>query len=362
MLEDGWKKLNNRMMIQYIRNKILYASEDHFIWKSENNGQRWTKVCQIENIRHGVKYKIKNLLLRSKIIRRLRKNIGIHNLVVLKSGTILIQYDGIYRYDRIGKFAKYVYSFKNKHIKTPLINGFIIDDKTGNVYFGEYNNERPYSVKIIRGTNDGRDWEVCYCFSRGEIKHVHSIVPDKYRDCIWICAGDNNEESGLFYTDNDFQTLKKINGGSQKWRMIGMVPLENGLVWGSDAGKDADINFKNHIYYWDLKQNKPEELACIDKPAYYSMSNNNGEIVIGTTYEPGMKRPLKPSSELWYSPQGLDWQRIASFSFKPSRRKNSTKYCTLNFPLGDNSQSDFFMTPENVELYDLNLLRWEPKR
>jgi hypothetical protein len=346
-------------MIQYVRNGIFYASDDHWVLRSSDNGDTWDYICKIDIREHTLKNAFKDFILRSKFARCLRRNIGIHNVIVLPSGTILIQYDGIYRYDGVGITAKYVFNFSEQKIKGPLINGFIVDDITGRVYFGEYNNDRPYSVRIIRGRDDGRVWDVCYRFDEGAVKHIHSIVPDYYRKRLWICTGDDDNEVGLFYTDDGFATVHRFSGGDQSWRIIGLLPTPNGLIWGSDAGRDAPADTMNYIYSFDFSTSKRERVMCIDKPAYYSMVLADGSMAIATTFEQGMKRNVSHAADVWFSVDGINWECIARFPFSPSGRTNRTKYGTLNFPLGDGTSNDLLITPENIMHYDFCLLKWD---
>lgn len=348
--------LNDRMMVQFIRNGIIYSSEDHFVFKSGDGGRIWQKVCEIRPRERTLIWKARNLLLRSALVRTVRRNIGIHNLIVLKSGTILIQYDGIYRYDGSGNHAKLVLGFRSGKIIGPLKNGFVVDDRTGKVYFGEYNNKRPYAVRILRGTDDGRKWEVCHEFPPGRIKHVHTIVPDPYRKRIWICAGDNDQESGLFFTEDDFRSVELFCGGDQTWRMVSMICTEDALYWGSDAGQDVESDFSNLILRWDFRSEQRKKMACIKKPAYYSTQLQDGTMAIGATYEPLSKLNVQASADLWVSPDGERWERMASLPFQPSGRADGTKYGTICFPLGDRSVDRLFFTPLNVRDYDFKLM------
>lgn len=350
--------VRDRLMVQYTRKGVIYASEDHFVFASYDQGVTWEKVCVLENYRNSTVADVKNIILRNGIVRKFRRNIGIHNVVVLPGGSVIIQYDGIYRYDGTGTCAKLVYRFIDENLYGPLKNGFVVDDATGNVYFGEYNNQRPYSVRIMRGTNDGRNWEVCHQFPSGEIKHIHSIVPDPYRRRIWVCTGDNDEESNLFYTDNDFNSMVRFAGGSQTWRMIGLIPTEDALIWGSDAGRDAP-SANNYIYRWNFAKNIIEPLQYINKPAYYSTSLKGGSLVLGTTLEPGQQGIDEITADIWMSKNGEQWERVAALPFSPSCRATATQYGTINLPLGDGSLDDLFFTPINVREHDFCLMTLE---
>lgn len=349
-------KIHGNLIIQFIRDGVVYASRDHWVYKSFDNGNSWVKVCKLQRKNDDLVSRVKDWILRSWLVMKIRKNIGIHTLIVLKNGTIIIQYDGIYRYSGKGTIADKVFEFYKTDIKGPLKNGLVVDDLTDKVYFGEYNNERPYAIRIFRGISDGEKWEECYKFPEGRIKHIHSIIPDKYRKRLWICCGDNDDEAGLFYTDDDFQNVHLFKGGDQSWRMVSLIPEENALVWGSDAGQDAPPETLNYIYRWDFNKNERHTLACIDKPAYYSTRLKNGTMIVGTHFEPLMKREVSKSADLWLSRDGDTWENIGSFEYELSNRKGGTKYASLYLPLGDGSICALFLTPLNVKKYDYSLL------
>ena len=347
--------IKDRLMIQYVRNGILYASEDHFVFQSEDEGRSWKIVCRLETRDNSVKGKVKNCLLRMEPVRRLRRNIGIHNVVVLPSGTILIQYDGIYRYDGQGKTAKRVFGFAEKKISGPLKNGFVVDDATAHIYWGEYTIDRPHAVRIIRGTDDGRKWEVCYQFPLGRIRHVHSLVPDPYRNRLWVCTGDRDDETALFYTEDDFQSVEYFNGGDQSWRMVSMIPRDDALYWGSDAGQDAPSEAVNHIYRWDFGRRRKERLQKIDKPAYYATVLKDGTMAMGVHHEPKIKRDVEPSAELWVSKNGTQWKKVLQFPYQSCKREQGTRYASIFLPLGDHLTESLFFTPLNVKKYDFTM-------
>jgi hypothetical protein len=344
-------------MIQYVRNGVIFASEDHFVYKSLDHGMSWETVCRLETRDTSFSGRTKDTILRNGIVRRMRRNLGMHNVVVLTSGTVLIHYDGIYRYDGEGAIAKRVFGFRSKKIISPIKNGFVSDDRTGHVYWGEYNISRPYAVGIFRGTDDGRKWEECYRFPLGRIRHVHSIVPDIYRDRLWICTGDSDKETGLFYTEDDFQSVKEFKGGDQSWRMVSMIPREHYLYWGSDAGQDASPDALNYIYRWDFKKNRKERLELIDKPAYYATVLRDGTMVIGVHHEPEIRRKVDPSADLWISKDGEKWEKILSLLYTRSNRTQGTKYASICLPQNDNTAEAIFLTPLNVKKYDFSLIK-----
>jgi hypothetical protein len=294
MAVRSYKVIKKNMTIQCIKNNVLYGSDDHIVWASKNKGKTWKRICTLYPSSHSLHGRIKDKILRSAIVRKFRRNIGINNVVVLNSGTVIAQYDKIYRWDKRSYYAEPVFNFTEKGIFGPLKNGLAYDCVNDSLYFGEYVIDRPKEVRVCKGSNDGRVWEVCYSFPLGRIRHIHSIIPDYYRKRIWICTGDNNDESGLFYTDDHFKSVHLFKGGDQSWRMVSLIPLKNSIVWGSDAGQDAPADEVNFIYSWDFKKNKRTRVYRIDNPAYYSLKLSDGTLAISTSYEPLTKRKNKP--------------------------------------------------------------------
>ena len=55
------------------------------------------------------------------------------------------------------------------------------------VYWGDYmSNPDKHAVSIYKRMGVDR-WKIVYTFVQGEINHVHSVVPDKFHNCICPC-------------------------------------------------------------------------------------------------------------------------------------------------------------------------------
>jgi hypothetical protein len=350
--------LHRSVMVQCSTPTYCLCSEDHFVYKYLYQTGELHGLFQIPCSIPTPLGKTKDLILRHKLFRFFRRNIGISNVIELPTGTVLAIYDKVYRYvpSRNSSIAQAGVSFDQFHFFPPLKNGVGVNPDDGCAYCGEYQNARPYAVKIMRVRNDGQEADICYTFPEGAIKHVHSITWDPFRKRFWIATGDNNSEAGLYYTDDDFQTVSYFNGGSQAWRMVSLLPTEQALYWGSDAGKDAAEHDLNAIFRWDFAKNCLEKICDIGNPAYYSAFLENGGMVFSTTYEPGMKQPTDYEAALWYSLQGERWEKIYTLPYKNLQKTQRTQYATINLPKGRVPSEIIPFTPLNTQQWDFDLV------
>ncbi|PIE33104.1 hypothetical protein CSA56_13040 [candidate division KSB3 bacterium] len=345
-------------MVQYSTQSYCLCSEDHFVYKYLYATDKRDVLFRLPGQLGTLSGKVKDAILRNGLLRFFRRNIGISNVIELPTGTVLALYDRVYRYPHTytDGIAEATVSFRRFNFSAPLKNGVGINSENNCAYFGEYQNSRPYAAKIMRLFDDGRKGEICYTFPEGKIKHIHSITWDPYRKKLWIATGDHDSEVGLYYTDDDFNTVVYFNGGSQAWRMVSVLPTEDALYWGSDAGKDAGEHDANFIFRWDFKTNKLEKICAIGNPAYYASFLDDGGMLIGTTYEPGMKQPTESVAELWHSSTGDEWRKIWSVPYKNVGRRHGTQYATLNIPKGVIPHDKVLITPLNTQVGDFDLI------
>ena len=114
-------------------------------------------------------------------------------------------------------------------IKVEELSGF-----SDGLYFGEYfSNPTKESVKIFQYLND-RLKEV-YVFPNGELNHIHNLIVDHYRKCIWILTGDFGEGAAIYQATQNFQKVKCIVSGYQKFRSCVAFPVKEGLVYATDS-------------------------------------------------------------------------------------------------------------------------------
>src|SRR5690606_32225381 len=98
------------------------------------------------------------------------------------------------------------------------------------VYYGEYRSNGGFSgdsertpIHVWRSTK-GDTFEKAWQFTN--VRHIHAISHDPFTNRIWVTTGDRDEESALWYTDDNFATLHKFIGGSQQYRAIQLLFTE----------------------------------------------------------------------------------------------------------------------------------------
>ncbi len=349
--------LKKNMIIQYCRKNTLYGSEDHLVWKSENHGLDWQELCRLPPQKHDIIARCRDYLLRSRPVRRWRRNIGINNVVVLPTGTAVIQYDRIYRYDGHGNRAQPVFDLQQAGVDGPLKNGLCYDHASNSLYFGEYRCRRAGPVRIFRGRDDGRTWSECYRFSPNRIRHIHSITSDPYSGRLYVCTGDADHECGLFYTDDEFRTLHCLGSGDQGWRMVSLLPVGGELVWGSDAGGDTPPGTDNFIYHCNPKTGKRTRLAKVENPVYFSCRTKNG-YWLATGFEPHKQGSSSPQFGLWFSANGLDWQPSRHFHYQNGFTGTGSRYGLVYLPGGRSDR--LHASPVNCRNFHFSTISIDP--
>lgn len=102
------------------------------------------------------------------------------------------------------------------------------------IYFGEYfSNAEKEPVRIYKFESSGLS-EV-YRFPRGEVNHIHNLIEDPYRKCIWILAGDFGMSAAIYRADNNFKNVERVKFGSQLYRSCVAFPCIEGLLYATDS-------------------------------------------------------------------------------------------------------------------------------
>ena len=185
---------------------------------------------------------------------------GFHALAVLPSGALVAAVPGA-----IITLRPNETEFRTTHTITrgtrPL---HITAIPNGTVFWGEYfDNPAREEVHIYASTDNGATWTVAYTFPKGAIRHVHNIVHDPWKNCLWILTGDYGNECRILRAACDFTHVDAVLQGNQQARAVALVPTEDGLYFSSDTPLE-----KNYIYRLD-RQAALSQLAPIPSSSIY---------------------------------------------------------------------------------------------
>jgi hypothetical protein len=109
-------------------------------------------------------------------------------------------------------------------------------DPAGTFFWGEYfDNVARDAVHIYASIDAGRSWQVVYTFAKGAIRHVHNIVYDRWRDCLWILTGDYGGECRILRAKCDLSEVQTVLSGNQQARAVACIPAKEGLYFSTDT-------------------------------------------------------------------------------------------------------------------------------
>jgi hypothetical protein len=218
-----------------------------------------------------------------RIIRKLALNSESVETTITKDGQIIALSAGYMWYSskERNKFKK---TLKLTHYGIGIGRGFLssgllkVNDEF--VFFGEYfRNNQKARVRILKSHKCGKTWNVAYEFQPGAIRHVHALQSDPYSGKLWICTGDNGNESMIGWSDDNFRTINPIGSGSPIWRSCKLVFTEELIYWGTDTGCEG---FQG-VYRWEKKTMALTKLQKSNGPILFGTRLIAGTIVFSTS-------------------------------------------------------------------------------
>lgn len=185
---------------------------------------------------------------------------GFHALAISESGALVAAIPGAIVTSVPGEFE-----FRVTHSLTrgtrPL---HITSVPDGTIYWGEYfDNASRDEVHIYASIDAGATWHIAYTFPKGSIRHVHNIVHDPWKNCLWILTGDYRDECRVLRATCDLRQIETVLQGKQQARAVAAIPTEDGLYFSSDTPLES-----NFIYRLD-RAGRISQLAAISSSSIY---------------------------------------------------------------------------------------------
>lgn len=103
------------------------------------------------------------------------------------------------------------------------------------IYFGGYLGNKDKKPVHIYHRISVDQWEIVYTFLQGVTNHVHNIIADPYRQCLWVFTGDFGEAAAIWKVSENFRNVERIAYNDQKYRACVAYALPEGLLYATDA-------------------------------------------------------------------------------------------------------------------------------
>ena len=264
---------------------------------------------------------------------------GFHALAVLPSGGMVAATPGA-----IVTLLPHERQFRPTHCITrgtrPL---HITVVPGGTIYWGEYfDNAARDEVHVYGSSDGGETWSVAFTFPKREIRHIHNIVYDQWRDCLWVLTGDYGAECRILRASCDFSRVETVLQGKQQARAVAAVPTEDALYFSSDTPLES-----NFIYRLDRGGNLTQ-LAAISGSSIHGCRVGR-RLFFSTMVEPSRVNRDRSVRIYGGSTDHPDqWQPLASW-VKDVWPMSLFQYGNAILPDGDNATSYLAVTTVAVQ-------------
>jgi len=284
------------------------------------------KVVNVVNLASYVS--IRNRLLSFSSLSRRMLRLGVHKilkspnhyLILVDKIFLLVNHD-FSRIENIGEVKG----------SRPL---YMVFSDTEIIY-GEYkSNPSREPINIWSYSFSKKTW-MSKCQVKG-IRHIHGVFSDKIHNRYWITTGDKDEECFIYYSEDDFTTLKVFLSGSQAYRAIYLNITKDIVEYGTDAPDD-----KNYIYQFDFESKKLIDRTEVGGPVFYGVSTNAG-IYMSTAVEPSEITNLE-YAEVWFRTHHGSWRLIDKYK-KDIFPMKLFQYAQLTFPEVEGIIDDMYVS------------------
>lgn len=333
---------------------ICYQHGDIFILE---NGQELQRFFLFKSFK-------KQTLGRIKLISRLLR-LGVRAAEALDNSNVILSVGNmLYELDiNSGELSKGYFCGEGIRplVFTTVKNIEGVDD---GIYFGGYlGNMEKQPVNVYHRTGVDQ-WDVVYTFPQGTINHVHTIVADTCRQCLWIFTGDFEEASAIWKVTDNFKKVERVVCNDQKYRGCVVYALPEGLLYATDAPFADDYIYLMNPETYEVKEIYPIHGSCIygcqwkDKYVFSSTVEGDGRNMSRWEFYFGRKRGAGIKDDYVHMYLG---NLQEGFKEVYTLKKDCMPFYTFQFgvfkyPYGINNTDTLYFQPVATEKHDLDLM------
>ena len=233
------------------------------------------------------------------------------------------------------------------------------------VFFGGYlRNKEKKPVHIYRRT--GKDsWEVVYTFPQGAVNHIHNIIADPYRQCIWVFSGDFDDSAAIWRVTGDFNKVERVVSNNQKYRGCVAYALPEGLLYATDAPYAENFIYLMDVGTLEVQSLYPLHGSCIygcqwkGKYVFSSSVEGDGRVAKHRTlfYKGSRDRGSGIKDDFVHLYMG---NNVSGFEEIYKEKKDCLSYLfqlgVFKFPYGTNNTDTLYFQPVATNKNDLCLM------
>ena len=335
-------------------NGTLWAGRGLAIVRSDDDGRSFVEVARYQGTTTD------RAAAANRVLGRVLRG-GFHGLTPLRDGGLLATVrKRLLKKDADADRFREVFRFPRG--SRPLN---LCQTPTGRVFFGEYfSNPRRDSVHVYGSADAGESWEPVHTFAPGAVRHVHGVFHDPFANGQWILTGDDDDESRILFTDDEFRHVDVVFQGSQHVRAATVVPTESGVIVPTDTPFQ-----QNYIQWVDRQTGRIERVREIPGSVLHGCVAGD-HAVISVAVESSRTNTCRDAS-IWVSRDGLSWRElyrrakdnwpIRTYRLLPAKWANrvTMQHGAFVLPHGRGGRPIVYAAGQALECDDNRMLCWD---
>lgn len=210
------------------------------------------------------------------------------------------------------------------------------------MFYGEYRpNPERSPVHVWRSDDEGMTFSPAWRFDN--VRHVHGVFTDPFESgVLWVTTGDDDHESAIYRTDDQFATLEPVVAGSQQTRAVDLIFTADAVYFGSDTPRE-----QNWWHRLDRTTGRVERQIPVRGSVFWATTTPDGWRIFSTVVEKSEVNTYR-YSELIVAPPGHDeWRTILRLRKDPFHDK-FFDHGQIRLPAGPGRAGEIWITPYAV--------------